>query len=129
MTPGPIHDERKEREEDLEARKTLQSIVGKFLWLTTKTRPDIGFATNVLCRHIATAGEPELVMGKRVLRYLAGTRTMGTVFYNPQSELQLSGASDSDLAGDQATSKSTTGHFLNLGLLGMVCGGSRLQRN
>ncbi|XP_066392467.1 secreted RxLR effector protein 161-like [Miscanthus floridulus] len=51
---------------------------------------------------------------KRVLRYVAGTLHFGC-HYKRKKEAQLTGYSDSDLAGDIDTRKSTTGVLFFLG--------------
>ena len=51
---------------------------------------------------------------KRVLRYVAGSLRFGC-HYKRKEEAQLTGYSDSDLAGDIDTRKSTTGVLFFLG--------------
>jgi hypothetical protein len=55
-----------------------------------------------------------LLAVKRILRYVAGTLNFGC-FYKRKKDAELIGFSDSDLAGDIDTRKSTTGVFFFLG--------------
>jgi hypothetical protein len=60
--------------------------------------------------------EEHMVAVKRVLRYVAGTRTHG-LYYTRREEgrARLTGFSDADMAGDVNTRKSTTGIVFFLG--------------
>ena len=51
----------------------------------------------------------------RPLRYLKETIKYGIVFDAGSAKWIMTGASDSDLAGDLATSRSTMGHYLKVG--------------
>ena len=115
--------------EDPEARKLYQRLVGSLLWLPNKTRPDMMFSVNLLCRFLknATRKHFELARG-RPLRYLKGTVNYGLVFQPGDGEWVLSGASDSDLAGDLATSRSTSGFYAKLGDYGAVVCSSSLEK-
>jgi hypothetical protein len=75
----------------------------------------------------ATRAHYDLARG-RPLRYLSGTVDYGLVFKAGDGEWVLSGASDSDLAGDITTSRSTSGFFAKLGEFGAVVCGSSLER-
>ena len=115
--------------EDPEAQKLYQRLVGSLLWLPNKTRPDMMFTVNLLCRFLknATRKHFELARG-RPLRYLKGTVNYGLVFQPGDGEWVLSGASDSDLAGDLATSRSTSGFYAKMGEYGSVVCSSSLEK-
>lgn len=108
--------------------KRYQKLVGMLIWLF-KTRPDMMFTINLLCRFLkdATAKHLELARG-RPLRYLKGTAFYGIVFAPGSGEWTLSGQGDADLAGDLKTSRSTTGHWCKVGDFGPVAFHCGLER-
>ena len=55
-----------------------------------------------------------LLVAKRILRYLQGTRDFG-LFYKKGEKLELFGFTDSDYAGDQDDRRSTSGYVFMLG--------------
>jgi histone deacetylase 1/2 len=115
--------------EDRSAQKDFQKLVGKYIWLPGHTRPDFLFCVNFFCRFLknATRAHYDLARG-RPLRYLSGTVDYGLVFQAGSGEWVLSGAADSDLAGDIITSRSTSGFYAKLGEYGAVVCGSSLER-
>lgn len=111
-----------------ESIKQYQEIVGGLMWLL-RTRIDLMFTINLLCRFLknATSAHVDIALG-RPMRYLAGTTTYGIVFAPGNGEWELSGTSDADLAGDIHTSRSTSGHFTQLGEFGCIHSSSKLER-
>jgi hypothetical protein len=108
--------------------KKYQEIVGALMWLL-HTRSDLCFTINLLCRFLkcATQEHVNLALG-RPMRYLAGTVTVGLVFFPGPGEWDLSATSDADLAGDLNTSRSTSGHQCQMGLYGCISCSSKLER-
>ena len=101
--------------------KLYRKLVGMIIWLY-KTRPDMAFTINLLARflHNATKAHYDIARG-RPLRYLSGTKFRGLVFSpGDSSEWHLSGESDSDLAGDLVSSRSTLGFYNKMGRFGTV---------
>lgn len=90
-----------------------RSIVGSLRYLVN-SRPDLAFAVGYISRFMENPTTEHLAAVKRVLRYIAGTLHYGC-YYKKKQEAQLVGYSDSDLAGDIDTRKSTTGVFFFLG--------------
>jgi hypothetical protein len=68
MVPAPSTDLR------ADVRK-YQSLVGALMWLSLGTRPDITFATNVLCRFNTDPSRHQFNEAIRVLRYVYATKT------------------------------------------------------
>ncbi|KAE8244094.1 hypothetical protein A4X06_0g5973 [Tilletia controversa] len=101
-------------------RHYFAALIGCLLWLAQGTRMDIAFAVGKLARfmgnpsdeHVA-AGKRVLRSGKRVLRYLAGTRELGLRFRHTDLA-QLVGYSDSDHGADLSTRRSVTGYVFYL---------------
>ena len=113
---------------DLVVLKQYQSLVGALIWLH-KTRPDMMFTVNILCRFLKNATPQHLALARgRPLRYLKGTMKHGLVFQPGSGEWVLSGASDSDLAGDLKSSRSTSSYYTKLGEYGAVVCKSSLER-
>jgi hypothetical protein len=94
------------------AKFPFGTLVGKLMFLTVATRPDLAYAVGTLARFIS---DPTLVhwqAAKGVLRYLAHTSTKGITYRG--SNLALIGYCDADYAGDPDTRKSTTGYVFVL---------------
>ncbi|CAK0841691.1 unnamed protein product, partial [Prorocentrum cordatum] len=66
-------------EPDLAEVKLAQKMGGGLLWLSTRSRPDIAFAVSRLSSHACRAPTWALKLGKRILRYVLGTRRFGLV--------------------------------------------------
>jgi hypothetical protein len=79
------------------------------------TRPDIGFAVQKLSRKLQEPDAGDWVAGKRVLRYLAGTKELGLVYGKGTGGPDLMGYSDSDWGGDRVTRRSTTAFVFMVG--------------
>ncbi len=113
---------------NLIARKRFQGIFGRLMWLAAKTRIDIWFTVQFYSRMLSTAGVTELAwIRNQPLRYLNGTRNYGIV-YQAGVNLDMNGSSDSDFAGDLATSRSTAGGHIALGEYGTVIANCRLMK-
>ena len=115
---------------DKKVLKRYQKLVGMLIWLY-RTRPDILFVVNLLARFLKNATAQHLKFASdRPLRYLKGTLYTGICFLagSGATAWTLSGQADSDLAGDLATSRSTSGYFARLGLSGCVSYSSSLER-
>jgi hypothetical protein len=56
---------------------TYRSIVGAMIYLTGATRPDIGFAVNVLDRYVQNPGRAHWHSLTHLMKYLKGTRELG----------------------------------------------------
>lgn len=89
-----------------------QSAVGKLLFLSTRTRPDITFAVGCAARYIAKPLESHWKVVKHIIRYIAGTSNFGLLFTKETAAL---GFSDSDWAGDINDRKSTSGYLFKIG--------------
>ncbi len=101
--------------------------VGSLLWISVSTRPDIAHATMQVARHVAAPNKSHFVAAKRILRYLAGTRTFGLV-YRRDNATRVVGYSDANFAGDLDTRRSTSGSLF-MAHNAAVLWRSRLQRS
>ncbi|XP_062182043.1 uncharacterized mitochondrial protein AtMg00810-like [Phragmites australis] len=93
---------------------TYRSIVGSLRYLMN-TRPDLAYSVGYVSRFMEKPTTEHLVAVKRVLRYISGTLDFGYHYTRKKKDAQLIGYSDSDLAGDIDTRKSTTGVVFFLG--------------
>ena len=62
------------------ALKAAQTITGELLWVMTRSRPDICYATSLMTRMLHKRPSYVVEMGKHVIRYLASSRKMGLMF-------------------------------------------------
>ena len=90
-----------------------RSLVGSLRYLVN-SRPDIAYAVGFVSRFMECPTTEHLTAVKRVLRYIAGTLHHGC-HYKREKEAKLIGYSDSDMAGDIDTRKSTRGVLFFLG--------------
>ena len=90
-------------------------LVGELTWLSVATRFDLAHAVNQLARKVSAPDEEALVAMRRVLRYLAGSRDV-TLRYKASAAgaVVLTAWSDSDFAGDESNSRSTSGILLEI---------------
>ena len=81
----PLSD--KEREDHILLQpifgKHYRTIVGKLLYLTRLTRPDIATAVGILSRYVSNPGYHALAALKHLCRYLLGTRELGIIYPEP----------------------------------------------
>ena len=57
-----------------------QKMAGELLWLVTRTRPDVGFATAHVCSAAVKDPMAAIKLAKMVMRYLSATPTMGLCY-------------------------------------------------
>ena len=96
-----------------------QEMIGCFLFLATRTRPDISCAVGFLCGYASSPKHEHWLGLKRVLRYLRGTTLSGLWF--DKTEGAFSAFCDADWAGSRVDRKSTSGIIMNLGKTNLAC--------
>ena len=121
-TPLPVNADityKKEDEEQLSSSQhsSYRSIIGGLLYLSVGTRPDISYSVSALARHCHAPTKRHMSLVKRVLRYVAGTVTLGLKY--PRSGQTLSPRSiavhvDADWGGCKDTRRSTTGYVITI---------------
>jgi len=94
-----------------------RGLIGSLLYLTT-SRPNIQFVVCLCASFQANPKESHFKAAKRILKYFKGTTNVG-LWYPCDSNISLSGFSDSDYAGCKLDSKSTSGtcHLLGSSLI------------
>ena len=102
-------DDEEEEEASTEEHRILGRMVGKS-WFLAPRRPDTAFATDRLARSQAKPLKSDIIVSKRLLRYLCATMDFGLKLHvQNRACLQRSpGFSDSDWAGDKPTCKSVS---------------------
>ncbi|XP_020704869.2 uncharacterized protein LOC110115833 [Dendrobium catenatum] len=91
---------------------TYRKLAGSLQYLTI-TRPDIAFATNMVCQNMHQPTDQSQAILKRLLRYINGTIHFGLPI--TRGNLQLTSFSDSDWASDTSDRRSITGYCTFLG--------------
>ncbi|XP_075088124.1 secreted RxLR effector protein 161-like [Nicotiana tabacum] len=89
------------------------SLVGSLMYAQVCTRPDIAFAVGMLGRYQSNPGLDHWKAGKKVLRYLQGTKDF-KLTYKFSDSLEVIGYSDSDMGGCKDTGKSTSRYIFLL---------------
>jgi len=91
------------------------AIVGKCMYLSTCTRPDITYAIRELARFMSNYGQGHFAAAKHLLRYLQGTRSRGIIYNNSEpSPPILRSFADSDWASCDSR-KSVSGFIVECG--------------
>lgn len=82
---------------DRKEHRLYRRLVGRLMFLTGATRPDIAFAVNRLAQHLASPRDIHMQAAKHVLRYLKGTASKGIEFSGESPEV-LTGWTDAAYA-------------------------------
>ncbi|XP_071729414.1 secreted RxLR effector protein 161-like [Rutidosis leptorrhynchoides] len=86
----------------------FKQIIGSLMYLSA-TRPDIMFAVSLISRFMTCPTQMHFSVAKRILKYVKETMDYG-VFYRRGMKGDLVGYKDSDYAGDDEDSRSTSGY-------------------
>jgi hypothetical protein len=115
-----------ERDPQAGPDKEYMCLVGSLLYAAMITRPDIAYAVQALGRHMQGSNESHVQAGKKILRYLKGTKNYGLKYGGTEDGITLLGYADSDWASDRETRRSVTAYIFTLGGAA-VSWASRLQ--
>ena len=91
----------------------FKTLVGSLMYLTA-TKPDIMQGVSLISKFMETPKDTHWSVGKRILRYIAGTRDYG-IMYARKEKKELIGYTDSDFLGSLDDRKSTSGYVFHLG--------------
>ena len=97
----------REEEEEVVDKQRYLTAIGAFTYLTTHTRPGIGFATSILARHSQNPTARHWNGVKHLMRYLRGTEDLG-LHYRKVQNPETTGYADSGFKTDEVTGKSQT---------------------
>jgi hypothetical protein len=106
--------------------RDYMTVVGSLLYLAMITRPDVAYAVQSMGRHLQGSNESHFAAGKRILRYIQGTKDLGLTYTATAKGSILEGFADSDWASDKDTRRSVTAYVFMLGGAA-VSWASRLQ--
>ena len=65
---------------DADVVRNYQQLIGACMYLTCFTRGDCSFAVNQCARFMSNPGPTHIAAAKRILRYIAGTRSLGITY-------------------------------------------------
>jgi hypothetical protein len=86
------------------------ACVGALMYTATMTRPDIAHAAGSLCRYMAAPTTEHMLAAKRVVRYLAGTPSIGIIYKKGGDTAE--GFGDANYAADVDTQRSRSGSLV-----------------
>lgn len=92
--------------------RLYQRIVGKLLYLTTKTRPDIANAVRDLTKHLDAPMEEHLKAARRLVSFVTSTHDQFLAITPEPVDTYVEAYCDSDFAGDPDTRRSVTGFVI-----------------
>jgi len=114
-----------EQEEEYLQKVPYASAVGSLMYAMVCTRPDLAHAVGVVSRFLSNPGKEHWNAVKWILRYLQGTSSLKLCFGTEKPI--LCGYTDSDMAGDVDSRRSTSGYLVTFAG-GAVSWQSRLQK-
>lgn len=80
------------------------------MYLAVSSRLDIAFVTNCLARHVVEPKKSHVLVAKRVLKYLQGTKPLG-ILLRSRNKTFMEGHCDSNYGSCELTRRSTTGYI------------------
>ncbi|XP_070021838.1 secreted RxLR effector protein 161-like [Nicotiana sylvestris] len=98
------------RDEEMEQMSSIpySSVVGRIMYATVCTCPDISHVVSVLSRYMACLSKEHWQALKWILKYFRGTTDVGLTFYNDKLSESVVSYVDSDYAGDLDKRRSLT---------------------
>ncbi|XP_021202898.1 uncharacterized protein LOC110385008 [Bombyx mori] len=77
-----------------------REALGSLLYLSTRTRPDIAQAVNLVSRKVENSTREDVTKVKKIFKYLVGTKEKGILFKRNKPIENIDSYRDSDDAGD-----------------------------
>eukprot|EP00438_Fugacium_kawagutii_P024973 Skav217964 [mRNA] locus=scaffold3450:124613:131011:+ [translate_table: standard] len=98
--PKEAEDLQEEKTKSLEDTREAQKIVGELVWLVTRSRPDLMFATSRLAHYICLCPSKVRKLGQHVWEYLVSTVNDGLLFPkgSPEEEPMMELFSDASFS-------------------------------
>jgi ribonuclease HI len=110
----------------LESNNEYRKLIGKLLYISTNTRPDIAASVGILSQKISKPTMTDLVEVKRVIRYLNGTKSLSLKLSDKKKTGNFEVYSDASWAEDSIDRRSTSGFLCGING-GIVSWSSRKQ--
>lgn len=101
-------------EKPLDENVPFREAIGCLMYAAVISRLDIAYAVSKASRKVENPTEKDWMDVKRIFRYLKGKEHYG-IEYHKCSNSQMMAYCDADFAGDEKTSRSTTGALFLLG--------------
>jgi hypothetical protein len=102
-------DESKEETHIKWMQKNYRTLVGSFIWICHTCRPDIAYATMILCRFMSNPGEEHWKVALQTIKYLNTTKYWG-IQYTKNGNTTPYGYCDADFSADE--SRKSVGSFI-----------------
>jgi hypothetical protein len=93
----------------LDNNTIYRKFIGKLLYVSTNTRPDVSAAVGILAQRVSKPRSLDLKEVYRIIRYLHSTKDLKLSLYDEKCEESLIAYADSDWAEDRTTRKSISG--------------------
>ncbi|XP_076395868.1 uncharacterized protein LOC143265784 isoform X2 [Megachile rotundata] len=85
----PGEDKSCEKTSDLVDQELYQEIIGELLYIANRTRPDIAFVVSYLSQFNHRSEKRHMLLMKRVLRYLQGTKNKILFYSDKRGQLEI----------------------------------------
>jgi hypothetical protein len=113
-TPVEVGTKLSREQNEMDFDSTIfRKLVGSLMYLTA-TRSNIMYGVSLISRSMDRPKNSHWQVGKRLLRYIAGTMNHG-ILYSTSNNLQLVGYTDSDFVGSIDDRKRTSRYEFHLG--------------
>lgn len=123
-TPMDVSYGKSDTSDLLENNSKYRRLIGRLLYLSVNTRPDISASVSILAQRVTKPTNEDWNQLKRVVKYLKSTHDMKLKLSNIQSNnLSLFGYADATWADNRSERKSNSGRifFLNGGTISWAC--------
>lgn len=112
-----------EHKNPLQSNEEYRKLIGKLLYVSTNTRPDIAASVCILSQKVSNPSEVDLNELKRLIKYIKSTKNLKLRLSNKRRPSQLSIFSDANFAEDSKDRKSNTGYIssVNGGTISWCC--------
>jgi hypothetical protein len=124
--PTPLVADIGESEDDAETLEPFREAVGRLIYLTTCTRPDLATAVGVVSRRMHDYKASHWLQVKRIFRYLRGTVNLGLTLGGLPETFKLVGYADANYLSSESMQKSLSGYVFKLGI-GAISWSSKKQ--
>ena len=74
---------------EISLKQYVQFVVGAAMHVYVGTKPELGYALQSLCRHVARPGPAHLQAAKHLLRYLQQSKSVALVYRRPSNPVLL----------------------------------------
>jgi transposase InsO family protein len=98
----------------LESNNEYRKLIGKLLYISTNTRPDIAASVGILSQKISKPTKTDLIEVKRVIRYLNGTKNLSLKLSDKKKVGKMQVYSDASWAEDSIDRKSLSGFICEI---------------